>query len=90
MYVLFLGSLLELLVPLLDFGLFVWWEIATVVAVLQLEKNFVLAKFVTSGYWIFIAFVLFHFIGLVAAVVLGFARVPVLSSWWLRCSLPLF
>ncbi|KAJ6989188.1 hypothetical protein NC653_021928 [Populus alba x Populus x berolinensis] len=83
---------------------FLYSNFVAVVAVLQLEKNFVLAKFVTyclilfwveenssavglglnfnfimSGYWIFIAFVLFHFIGLVAAVVLGFARVPVLS-----------
>ncbi|KAJ6882687.1 hypothetical protein NC651_029078 [Populus alba x Populus x berolinensis] len=32
-----------------------------------------------AGYWIFIPFILFHFIGLVTVVVLGFVRVPVLS-----------
>ena len=32
-----------------------------------------------AGYWIFVPFVLFHFIGLVTVVVLGFVRVPVLS-----------
>ncbi|KAG6777625.1 hypothetical protein POTOM_017450 [Populus tomentosa] len=62
-----------------DLRLFVWWEIAAVVAVLQLEKNFVLARFVASGYLIFVPFILFHFIGLVAAAVLGFVRVSMLS-----------
>ena len=32
-----------------------------------------------TGYWIFVPFVLFHFIGLVVAAVLGFVRVPMLS-----------
>ncbi|KAJ7011558.1 hypothetical protein NC653_001857 [Populus alba x Populus x berolinensis] len=101
-----------------DLGLFVWWEIATVVVVFQLEKNFVLARFVAcclilfwveennsvafyfkgfywvdwsllmlcffcacfaAGYWIFVPIILFHFIGLVTAAVLGFVRVPMLS-----------
>ncbi|KAJ6942149.1 hypothetical protein NC652_008068 [Populus alba x Populus x berolinensis] len=64
----------------MDLGLFVWWEIAAVVAVLQLEKNFVIARFVASSYWTFVPFILFHFIGLVTAAVLGFVRVPMLSS----------
>ncbi|KAG6735652.1 hypothetical protein POTOM_061704 [Populus tomentosa] len=33
-----------------------------------------------AGYWIFVPFILFHFIGLVAAAVLGFVRVSMLSS----------
>ncbi|KAJ6947154.1 hypothetical protein NC651_001754 [Populus alba x Populus x berolinensis] len=32
-----------------------------------------------AGYWIFVPFILFHFIGLVTAVVFGFVRVPMLS-----------
>ncbi|KAJ6875157.1 hypothetical protein NC652_034780 [Populus alba x Populus x berolinensis] len=58
------------------FGL---WEISSGCCS-TIGKNFVLARFVASGYWIFIPFILFHFIGLVAAVVLGFVRVPMLSS----------
>ncbi|KAJ6875156.1 hypothetical protein NC652_034780 [Populus alba x Populus x berolinensis] len=57
------------------FGL---WEISSGCCS-TIGKNFVLARFVASGYWIFIPFILFHFIGLVAAVVLGFVRVPMLS-----------
>ncbi|KAJ7011557.1 hypothetical protein NC653_001857 [Populus alba x Populus x berolinensis] len=34
---------------------------------------------VQAGYWIFVPIILFHFIGLVTAAVLGFVRVPMLS-----------
>ncbi|KAJ6957546.1 hypothetical protein NC653_039492 [Populus alba x Populus x berolinensis] len=34
---------------------------------------------VDAGYWIFVPFILFHFIGLVTAAVVGFVRVPMLS-----------
>ncbi|KAL3610546.1 hypothetical protein D5086_001566 [Populus alba] len=58
------------------FGL---WEIRAFGAFIDLSLLALFFSCLPAGYWIFVPFILFHFIGLVTAAVLGFVRVPMLS-----------
>ncbi|KAJ6909629.1 hypothetical protein NC652_020567 [Populus alba x Populus x berolinensis] len=76
---------LDLTWVLQDLGLFIFynrWVLHDLVlnkcGCARLPAGYV-GGYCSAGYWIFIPFILFHFIGLVAAVVLGFVRVPMLS-----------